>query len=295
MTSSDPLLLGIDWGTTSWRGYLLGRAGQVLARREADCGLTAIRDRDFAGALRAACGDWLDAWPDLPRLACGMVGSRDGWREAPYVACPADLDGLGRGLVAVDGLHIVPGLVQTGRPDVLRGEETQILGVAGHDTADRVLLLPGTHAKWVRVAGGRVVDFATAMTGELYGLLARQSILSRTVDTDAPLDEAAFAEGVAAGHDRGLVDLFGIRALGLLGRAGPAALAARLSGLLIGAEIAAFGQDWPGPVTVIGGAGLSHRYVTALALCGRVAAAGPDDAVALGLWRIAGSAGLFKE
>lgn len=295
MTSSDPLLLGLDWGTTSWRGYLIGHDGAVLARREADCGLTAIKDRDFAGALRGACGDWLDAWPDLPRLACGMVGSRDGWREAPYVACPADPGSLSAGLVTVDGLHIVPGLVQPGRPDVLRGEETQILGVISGDDADRLLLLPGTHAKWVRVRGGRVVDFATAMTGELYALLARQSILSRTVAPDAPLDEAAFADGVAAGHDRGLVDLFGIRALGLLGRAGPAALAARLSGILIGAEIAAFGQDWPGPVTVIGGAGLSHRYVTALALCGRAATAAPDDAVVTGLWRIAGSAGLLKE
>lgn len=295
MTSSDPLLLGLDWGTTSWRGYLIGRDGRVLARRVADCGLTAIRDRDFAGALQGACGDWLAAWPDLPRLACGMVGSRDGWREAPYVACPADLGSLGAGLVAVDGLNIVPGLVQPGRPDVLRGEETQILGVIAGDDADRLLLLPGTHAKWVRVKGGRVVDFATAMTGELYALLARQSILSRTVAPDAPLDEAAFAEGVAAGHGRGLVDLFGIRALGLLGRAGPEALAARLSGILIGAEIAAFGQDWPGPVTVIGGAELSHRYVTALAWCGRAAAAAPDDAVVTGLWRIAGSAGLLKE
>jgi 2-dehydro-3-deoxygalactonokinase len=295
MTSSDPLLLGIDWGTTSWRGYLIGRGGEVLARREADCGLTAIRDRDFAGALHAACGDWLAAWPDLPRLACGMVGSRDGWREAPYVACPADLGTLGAGLVTVDGLHIVPGLVQPTRPDVLRGEETQILGVIAGDDADRLLLLPGTHAKWVRVKAGRVEDFATAMTGELYGLLARQSILSRTIAADAPLDETAFAQGVAAGHARGLVDLFGIRALGLLGHAGPEALVARLSGILIGAEIAAFGQDWPGPVTVIGGAGLSHRYVTALALCGRVATAAPDDAVVTGLWRIAGSAGLLKE
>ena len=146
MTSSDPLLLGLDWGTTSWRGYLIGRGGRVLARRAADCGLTAIKDRDFAGALRGACGDWLDAWPDLPRLACGMVGSRDGWREAPYVACPADLGSLGAGLVTVDGLHIVPGLVQPCRPAVLRGEETQILGVvdvlAGddHTLAGRFLL-----------------------------------------------------------------------------------------------------------------------------------------------------------
>lgn len=295
MTSSDPLLLGIDWGTTSWRGYLIGAAGQVLERREADCGLTAIKDRDFAGALQAACGDWLAAWPGLPRLACGMVGSRDGWREAPYVSCPADLDSLGAGLVVVDGLHIVPGLVQPARPDVLRGEETQILGVVAGDDSERLLLLPGTHAKWVRVKGGRVEDFATAMTGEIYGLLARQSILSRTTAPDAPLDATAFAEGVAAGHDRGLVDLFGIRALGLLGHAGPAALAARLSGILIGAEIAAFGKDWPGAVTVIGGAGLSHRYVTALALCGRAADAAPDDAVVTGLWSIAGSAGLLKE
>lgn len=295
MTSSDPRLLGIDWGTTSWRGYLIGPGGQVLERREADCGLTAIKDRDFAGALAAACGDWLAAWPDLPRLACGMVGSRDGWREAPYVSCPADLDSLGAGLVAVDGLHIVPGLVQPARPDVLRGEETQILGVVAGDDAERLLLLPGTHAKWVRVRDGRVEDFATAMTGEIYGLLARQSILSRTIAPDAPLDATAFAEGVGAGHDRGLVDLFGIRALGLLGRAGPAALAARLSGILIGAEIAAFGKDWPGPVTVIGGAGLSHRYVAALTLCGRTAGAAPDDAVVTGLWRIAGSAGLLKE
>jgi 2-dehydro-3-deoxygalactonokinase len=264
-----PALIAVDWGTSSLRGARLDEAGRVLEEKAAPLGILNVPNGDFAGVFTAQFSAWMTQGTLC--LISGMAGSRQGWAEAPYVACPAGPDELARHLhwVERDRIAIVPGLSDTQGevPDVMRGEEVQIFGamrLAG--LADGVFVLPGTHSKWATVQGGRVTGFRTFMTGEVYGLFARHSILARTLDDAAPLDEAAFRRGVArAGSGEGLLhNAFGVRALALLDRLSPAQSASYLSGLLIGEELAA--QELPpgGEVIVIGAPALVARYALAL-------------------------------
>lgn len=305
-------LIGLDWGTTSLRVYRVGRDGAVLERREAARGILAVPGGDFAGALAEVAGDWLDAEPDAPVLASGMIGSRQGWREVAYADCPAGAEELARGLAEVAGpggrpVRIVPGLLARdagGVPDVMRGEETQILGelAAGGAPSGR-FVLPGTHSKWAAAEDGRIVSFATYMTGEVFDVLRRHSILGRLMREGAPHDPDAFRLGLdrarmvepAAGGGRLLHDLFGARTLGLTGDLPEAGLASYLSGLLIGAEIAAAsGAEVGEPVTVIGSGALTALYLDALAHLGLAATAGAPDSAARGLLLLAGAAGLVE-
>ena len=185
-------LIAIDWGTTSARAYRLNASGHVVGERSAHLGITQVSDGAFDRALSALIGDWDD--DPAPRIACGMIGSRQGWVEAPYRECPVALDSLAAGVVTVPGgrLGIVPGATCThasGVPDVMRGEETQILGAVGSGPAagrvPDVLVLPGTHSKWARVADGSIETFATFLTGECYAVLKDHSILGRLM-TAAP-------------------------------------------------------------------------------------------------------------
>ena len=293
-------LIALDWGTTSLRAYLLGADGAVLERREAPLGILNVKDGDFAGAFRGAT----EGWPQAPALAAGMIGSRQGWREAPYVECPAGLGDIARKLLAVEGadLRIVPGvsLVDAdGVPDAMRGEETQIFGACGPGDSG-IAVLQGTHSKWAQVEGGRIARFATFMTGEAFAALSEHTILGRLFEgRDA--DAAAFAHGVAhaalEANGRGglLHRLFSARTLGLFGRVHGAGLRSYLSGLLVGSEIAealAWLGQAPARVTVIGGAALGASYRAALEQRGIAAALAPPDAAALGLWRIARAAGM---
>ena len=206
MTGEQAVLIGLDWGTTSFRAYRIGRAGQVLELRVREAGILKVEGGDFAGALQVAIGDWLAATPDLPVLAAGMIGSRQGWREVPYAPCPAGLPELAAGLVAVPAeggraVLLVPGLIRSGDlddfPDVMRGEETQIMGdlAAGRASGRRCYVLPGTHSKWSWCENGRIVRFATYMTGEVYDVLVRHSILGRLMEQGEP-DDDAFAAGL---------------------------------------------------------------------------------------------------
>jgi 2-dehydro-3-deoxygalactonokinase len=254
-------------------------------------------DGAFEAVLRDLLGDWL---ADAPRVVlAGMIGSRNGWIEAPYLPCPADPATIARHVVRAPGsiaeCWIVPGLCTGGtaaggaRADVMRGEETQLIGAG---VADGVVALPGTHGKWARMDGGRVTGFHTAMTGELFALLHDRSLLGRLA---VPGDAAAEADGFARGVTRSLATpslaatLFSARAEVLIGGLAPEAVAGYLSGLLIGAEVAAFGCDG-GRVTLVGAAGLRTRYADALAMAGvrDVAQVDGDAAVTAGLWRIAG-------
>lgn len=300
-------LIGLDWGTTSLRAYRVAGDGQVLDRREAARGILAVEDRRFAEALEGIAGDWLAAGPDVPVLASGMIGSRQGWREVPYVDCPAGVDDLARGLAAVEGpggraVRIVPGLAtrgDDGTPDVMRGEETQILGeLAASGDGDR-FVLPGTHSKWATVADGRVAGFATYMTGEVFDVLRRHSILGRLMPPEVSHDADAFRRGLdqamARGGERLLRDLFGARTLGLTGDLPETALASYLSGLLIGAEIVAGASELDpaaNPVRVIGGGALTALYMGALDHLGVPAAPGVAESAAAGLLAIARAAGL---
>ncbi|HEY5862880.1 MAG TPA: 2-dehydro-3-deoxygalactonokinase [Casimicrobiaceae bacterium] len=296
-------LIAIDWGTTAARAYLMNARGDVDGERSSPLGIARVEGGRYAEALSTLLGDWAD--DGAPRLACGMIGSRQGWVEAPYVACPASLDMLATGLAHVQtgALTIVPGLVTRDRhgvPDVMRGEETQLLGAVAADESV-LAVLPGTHSKWARVERGTVVDFATWMTGELFATLLEHSILGRMAERGAAASPDAFARGVRRGLDDGGLahDIFGARTLALVGELANRDVADWLSGLLIGREIRD-ARAWADAtrtvdtrVRIIGSDVLAERYATALAMAQMKADRGAPDAAARGLWRIAGQAGLL--
>jgi 2-dehydro-3-deoxygalactonokinase len=247
--------IGLDWGTSSLRAYLFDRSGRVVDRREEARGIQSIVDGRFREAFESLCAEWLTDGAGLPVIACGMIGSRQGWHEAPYLPTPAGFAELAANLASIDGIagrrfRIIPGVSTVspeGTHDVIRGEETQVFGaLASLGVDDAIVVLPGTHSKWVRVRDRRIVAFRTYMTGELYAVLARHSILGRLFPpADAQnahgADDTAFKDGLerAAADPGGITALlFSVRAEGLFERYRAPALPAYLSGLLIGAEVA---------------------------------------------------------
>ena len=298
MTGKDAALIGIDWGTTSLRAWTIAADGSVLESRRVDLGILRVPDGDFRAAFTQTVGDWRSL--GLPTLMSGMIGSRQGWVDVPYVPCPTDSAALAAQLAAVPGEEqawIVPGLsLKDGdRRDVMRGEETQIAGAVGERSA--LAVLPGTHSKWVTVREGRMTDFTTFMTGELFDVLVKHSILGRLMEGDAA-DDSGFRRGVTNAHDggRGLSgDLFSVRTLGLFGEVQPGALGSYLSGLLIGHELRdALGRAPASEVLVIGSPALSRRYITALEMFGVKAQSADESAAVKGLAVIARRAGLMK-
>ncbi len=263
-------MIAVDWGTSSLRGARLDEAGRVLEEKSAPLGILNVPNGDFAGVFAVQFSDWMRPAGSVC-LISGMAGSRQGWVEAPYVACPAGPDELRRRLHWIEPgrIALVPGLSdeQGDVPDVMRGEEVQIFGamrLAG--LSEGLFVLPGTHSKWATVRDGRVIGFRTFMTGEFYGLLSQHSILARTLEADAPLDEAVFLRGAAhAGNGEGpLHNAFGVRTLALFGRLSPPESASYLSGLLIGEELRL--QELPSDreVIAIGTPALTARYSLAL-------------------------------
>lgn len=298
-------LIGLDWGSTSLRAYLLDEEGRVLELRVRNWGVRQLPPGGFDAALE----DVLAGWPACPVLASGMVGSRGGWREVPYVDLPANLAAVVAALSYVDSargrrVHLVPGLRNKNAADVMRGEEAEIFGMLALQPVlaeSSALLLPGTHSKWVRVRDGRVVDFATAMTGELYAALRHHTILSAGLPAqDASPDQHAFLRGVHVARDSGaagvLIKLFSARALMLAGELELLAVPDYLSGLLIGDELRsalAGGRiDHATPLQLIGDSALCHRYAAAATCFDLGIALPPQAAAALGLWQIARNAGL---
>jgi len=297
-------LVAVDWGTTSARAYRLDADGKVVERRSVAIGVKHVRDGRFDLALGKLLGAWIE--DPAPRIACGMIGSRQGWIEAPYVDCPASLTALADRVVVAphDALTIVPGVATRDAaniPDVMRGEETQLLGAIGPDERGVLAVLPGTHSKWARVEHGRVVDFTTFMTGELYGVLLDHSMLGRLAGHEpGRFSRDAFSLGVARGLADGELshDLFGARTLALTGALESDHVADWLSGLLIGREIRA-ARAWglragidSSIVRVIGADALVERYELAMTDAGMLAERGHADAAANGLWRIASRAGI---
>jgi 2-dehydro-3-deoxygalactonokinase len=298
-------LIAIDWGTSTARAYRLDARGGILDERSAPLGVQKVAAGGFPDALRALLGGMADE--GQPLIACGMVGSRQGWVEAPYRECPASLDALATALTPVPGtrMTIVPGLIgrdRAGVPDVMRGEETKIVGAfetSGLQDEHRVIVLPGTHCKWALVGARGIETFATFMTGEMYAVLREHSILGRLAVAGG--DAAALERGVARSLDAGAGlthDLFSARTLALTGELAPEAVGDYLSGLLLGAEVAA-GRRWleqhavaGESVTLIGDAALCERYRRAFALASIGVVLGPPGAAARGLWRIAQRAGM---
>ena len=278
-------LLALDWGTSSLRGALLDRSGRVLEERSFARGILSVAPGEFAQVFEACFGDW--AHNRAGRcLISGMAGSQQGWREAPYCACPAGFADVAAQLVWIDDpalklpTAIVPGLCceqacavsgLPSLPDVMRGEEVQIFGAMQHTgQCDGLFLLPGTHSKWAQVEGARVTSFRTFMTGEWFALLARHSLLAKSIAPDAPLDEAAFTKGVLVSR-RGtglLHNAFSTRTLSLFGRMDAAELGSYLSGLVIGEELQAQTLPPGTGVVLVGSAALTQRYTQALALFG---------------------------
>ncbi len=289
-------LIALDWGSTRLRAFLLGEGGTVLATRDSGDGASTLHGAEaFARALADLVGDWRADHPGLKLLACGMVGSQHGWREAPYVRCPADAAALAAQALALDdGPSLIPGLVDdTGQPDVMRGEETQIVGaLALHPelAEEACLVLPGTHSKWARVRGGRVTGFATHMTGELFALLRQHSVLNRLMPADgsSPASPEAFLKGVDAAREPGGLghQLFAVRTLGLFKQLAPEQLPDYLSGLLIGHEIASELTGSLRHLALVGDPALCARYAHALQHLGRPAPLLLDNTAPAGLWRL---------
>lgn len=267
-------LVAVDWGTSSLRGALLDDAGRVLEEKAAPRGILTVPAGEFAAVFDSIFAPWMRS-AGRSCLISGMAGSQQGWAEAPYETCPAGLPDLARQLRWIESgrIAIVPGLCDErgGVPDVMRGEEVQIFGaiqLTGVTTG--LFVLPGTHNKWATVRDGRVTGFRTCMTGEFYSLLSQHSILARTLQADAPLDEAAFLQGVAcAGNGEGLLhNAFGARTLGLFQRMPAPGLASYLSGILIGEELRAQPLQGTGEVVLIGAPALTTRYALALRTVG---------------------------
>jgi len=308
-----PKLIALDWGSTSARAYLMSEESEVIGQRQAPLGVLKVRNRDFEGALLELCGPWLMVRTDTPIVAAGMIGSKQGWHEAPYVPLPAALSDLASRMIAVDlpkqrKLWIVPGVSTAAGvmpPDVMRGEETQIVGAlseAERNGASGLYILPGTHSKWVRVEGGRIVWFKTFMTGELFAVLSQHSILGKLMAKSNAYDEQAFERAVDFAHSDPFAlsaQLFSARTLALVGELPAAGIADYLSGLLIGHEIYSAGQTLarmnvtPDSVTLVGDVALLRNYQRALTLLGWSSRAAPGFPSATGIWRVAEGAGLL--
>jgi 2-dehydro-3-deoxygalactonokinase len=265
-----------DWGTTNRRAWAVDRDGRVLDQRKDDQGLLGVKDRAFEASFRGFIGDWLKgAAPSAPIVMAGMVGSKLGWREAPYVATPAKFAEIARNLIALpdlDGhpIRIAPGLSarEDGRPDVMRGEECQLYGLWLQAEKNRLCVLPGTHSKWAEIRDGGLAGFRTYMTGELFAQLCATGTLAQLMRPGAPHDDAAFRRGLAVSEGAsagGLLNrLFSVRSLGLFAELPGEALASYLSGILIGAELRDATAGIGGTVAVIGSSKMTELYVSAL-------------------------------
>ena len=260
-------LIAIDWGTSSLRGARLADDGTVLDERAFPRGILTVSPGAYPAVFSEYFGDWMQA-PDALCLIAGMAGSKQGWAEAPYGECPAGLIDVATRLTWIEPrrIAIVPGLSceHAGVPDVMRGEETQVFGALQLLAIDSAaLVLPGTHSKWVLVEAGRILDFATLMTGEFYALLRRHSILAHSLPADeGELDVDAFDAGVAHAL-RGpglLLSAFSVRTLALFERLPEAQRPSYLSGIVIGEEMRSRPLTGIKHVVVIGEPGLTRRY-----------------------------------
>jgi 2-dehydro-3-deoxygalactonokinase len=297
-------LITVDWGTTSFRAALHSDGGAILDHIDSTDGILSVSAGAFEATLLRLVSVWNERAPSSPIVMSGMIGSRQGWQEAPYLRCPADSDSTAAALVTVPAssriVRLVPGIDTIdarGVPDVMRGEETQVFGaIAGGASPSGLFVLPGTHSKWVTVDQSTIIAFKTYMTGEAYAALRQHTILARLMADGAASSRQGFAEGVRHGAEAGgpgalLTRVFATRTLGLFDRLPAGELADYLSGLLIGAELAD-AVPAGATFTVIGSPALTERYATAASLCGRTAQPGPPNCAARGAFAIARRSGL---
>ncbi len=287
-------MIAIDWGTSNFRAFRLDQVGGILERRLFPSGILRVEDGRFAETLRAQVGDWLKDGENRI-LLCGMVGSREGWTEAKYLSCPVGIADLAGSVVELpfSGAEVllIPGVVgkdPCGVPEVMRGEETEAMGMVDSYHGGALVCLPGTHSKWIHLDDRTIVRFNTFMTGEVFGTLRKCTILARMMTSDTTVDNAAFLRGVNRSADDGglLHHLFSVRTLALMDELKEEASASYLSGLLIGHEVRAAMLSGA-HVHLIGAAELCSLYALAIEACGGTSTLEDQDAAARGLAAIA--------
>jgi 2-dehydro-3-deoxygalactonokinase len=283
-------LIGVDWGTSNFRAFRFDNNGVVIERRTYPTGILKVREGRFAETLEEQVGDWLAAG-ETQVLLCGMVGSRQGWAEANYLRCPVKIDDLADAVVKIsfDGAEamLVPGVMgedSYGVPEVMRGEETEAMGIVDDCDGCGLVCLPGTHTKWIELKDRSITSFLTCMTGDVYSALRKSTILSRLMNSEAEVDEGSFLRGVARSADAGglLHHLFSVRTLTLTGNLTEATSASYLSGLLIGHEVRAV-MPANAHVHLVGAAQLCEIYQLAIAACDGTCTLEDQDAAARGL------------
>ncbi|MCB8821074.1 2-dehydro-3-deoxygalactonokinase [Microvirga rosea] len=291
----------LDWGTTSFRALLVDESAAVLDRIETENGIQSIAG-DFLGVLQSAIAPWRAAHGPIPIYAAGMIGSRNGWVEMPYVPVPADAEALAAQVKVMplpEGgtITFLPGLTDRSNypyPDVMRGEETQLVGF-GLDR-DLTVVLPGTHSKWARIAGGQIASFQTLVTGEVFGTLARHSFLSKVAKKPEAPDWAAFLKGVAVVRDDQrpaglLTHLFAVRTGWLSGALSPAEMTDYLSGIVVASEFReAKALGWYGEgasIAVVGDDDLVEVYKRTADAFGLAVVPAVEDAAVRGCLAIA--------
>lgn len=292
--AAAPSLVAVDWGTSHLRVWLLGEDGRLLAEHHSDEGMGATAREQFHTVLEAHLAT-LAVPADIPVVMCGMVGSRQGWAEARYLTIPASLADIAAKAVRVPGIardiRIMPGLSKrdVNSPDVMRGEETQLLGLNRLVPAagERFVCMPGTHSKWVHMDGNSVVDFVSFITGDAYAVLSRHSVLRHSLSGES-VDpaSAAYRDAVQASLDRPadiFARLFSIRPASLLQDLGAADASARLSGYLIGQEIAGARARFslPERIELVSGRQLGVLYAEALSVAGISCSLHDSDALAI--------------
>ncbi|HVZ09004.1 2-dehydro-3-deoxygalactonokinase [Rhodopila sp.] len=284
-------MIGVEWGISSFRAFRIMKDGSVRDRRSSQRGILNVPDGRFGDTLREEIGPWLAAG-ESQVLLCGPVGGRQGWKLAPHIPCPAGPRELAAGLVDIGfdwaTVKLVPGVAGSdvsGVAELMRGEETQVLGIPALLRDGGLACLPGPHARWVRVQGGRIASFTTHMTGDAYAALRGYTVLVRTM-RDGPLDSPSFDAGVVrSGQPGGLLHhVFGVRAQNLAERLTEAEAPAYLFGILVGHEVrAALAMEPETVVQVIGPPDQTAIYARAIAACGGYAERHDGEAVIRGL------------
>lgn len=291
--------IAVDWGTSAFRLWSLSADGAVLAKREGPYGMAGLQPDEYESVLEENLSA-LKINAKQPVIVCGMAGAAQGWYEAPYVNSSEDLLSFGQHAVRVPNLqrdvYLLPGIKQATPANVMRGEETQLLGLLNEQPGfNGVVCLPGTHTKWVELQDGIIQRFTTCMTGELFGLLSEHSVLKHSVNGSVERyggdssehsgqhvgersegsangcgdwDQSAFARAAKEAMEAPqsvAEQLFSLRASTLLNNAAPSSMRARLSGLLIGFEMAATQPYWRNQsVAIVGDATLGENYARAL-------------------------------
>jgi 2-dehydro-3-deoxygalactonokinase len=287
-------LIAIDWGTSNFRAFRLDESLEIIERRSFPSGVLRVEDGRFAETLLAQVGDWMAAG-ESRILLCGMVGSRQGWKEAKYLSCPVVIEDLAKSVIRLpfDGAEVllIPGVIgedSYGVPEVMRGEETEAMGVLDVCDGAGLVCFPGTHSKWIHLSDRTIASFITCMTGEVFAVLRKCTILARIMISDAVVDKAAFLRGVTRSADNGglLHHIFSVRTLALMDQLKEEAAESYLSGLLIGHEVRAV-MPSGAHVDLVGATHLCALYTWAIEACGGSSTVEDQDAAARGLAAIA--------